>query len=754
VNYRRFDQNNDFLAIIALVILWLVFFWRLFTPIAEDQASLKNGDFSGQFVAFAGYQYERMLQGDIPLWNPYNNSGLPFIADTQAAVFYPPRWITMGLSSLAGEWNYNALQLEMAFHVLLYTLLMYAFMRRLTLGHKQSHFASFIASVIIGYGGYTTSYPPLQLAVLEAAIWFPLGALGILEATRTHKLSWLWVVLAGFGLGLSWLAGHPQTSWFMTYMLVAYLAFRCYKHKIGWRGFLVGLVGFGVITLGVTAVTFLPGMEYLLQTSREGLGFDAKGNGFPFQDIAQFVFPGSVSLWSPLYIGIPALFFIGVAILRNESESRFWLVVAIVGLIHSVGANSSFYYLTYNLIPGLRFFRGQERAAFMVANSLAILTGLGIIAVSTWANQAHKQTALKWWRWFAGLLILITIGVFVGSRAENMNFGQFTNIATLSTLITVVSVFLLSRHLKHPHQPMILVALVTLIVFELFTVTMDSEGTYDPVPYTEQLSITPPELVQTVLQDDSDRAFRVDGFRGLQDNFGSLYGVMDMRGISPLFLSGPQRVIYRNYVNNPLAWELYAVKYVYSESDSLSVPSTVIAEGNDRDGYVYLHELDDPRPFAHLVYNVGVVDSDDFANALMDDPNFDERVSIALHQEPTLIMPESPVSGTATVTLFEPEHITIDITTPENAILSISLPDYNGWNAELNDELVDILRAYGGVSAVEIPAGEHQLRLYFAPMSYTIGALVSLVTWLGLMLLALSRANTQVRPYISRIFRR
>ncbi|PJF20485.1 MAG: hypothetical protein CUN56_15940, partial [Phototrophicales bacterium] len=158
--------NKDFLALLTMILLWLIFFWRLFTPIGEDQASLKNGDFSGQFVAFGAYQYERMSQGEIPLWNPYNNAGLPFIADTQAAVFYPPRWITMGLSSLAGEWNYNALQLEMTFHVLLYTLLMYAFMRRLTLGNAYSEFASFIASVIIGYGGYTTSYPPLQLAVL------------------------------------------------------------------------------------------------------------------------------------------------------------------------------------------------------------------------------------------------------------------------------------------------------------------------------------------------------------------------------------------------------------------------------------------------------------------------------------------------------------------------------------------------------------------------------------------------------------
>lgn len=669
-SFRNIIRKKDIIAILILILLWLIFFWRLFTPIAEDQASLKNGDFSGQFVAFGAYQYERMSQGEIPLWNPYNNAGLPFIADTQAAVFYPPRWITIGLSSLAGEWSYNALQLEMAFHVLLYTLLMYAFMRRLTLGHEQSEFTSFIASVIIGYGGYITSYPPLQLAVLEAAIWFPLAALGILEATRTDKLNWRCIALAGFGLGVSWLAGHPQTSWFMTYLLVAYLAYRCYKQKIGWRRFLLALVGFGGITLGVTAVTLLPGIEYLLQTSRDGLGFDAKGNGFPFKDVAQFILPGSVSLWSPLYVGIPALFFIAVAIVRNESESRFWMIVALIGLVHSVGANSSFYYATYNLIPGLRFFRGQERAAFVVANSLAILAGLGLLSVSTWANQLHKNNALKLWRRLTGLLVLIAIGVFIGSKGSQSFFDQsFVDITTLSALIAIASLFVISAYLKQPSRPLMMSLLALLIVFELFTVNMDSKGTYDSVPYTEQLSITPPPLVEQVLNDASGQPFRVDGFRGLQDNFGSLHGVMDMRGISPLFLEGPQRVIYRDYVNNPLAWELYAVKYVYSESDSLSESSTLITEGNDRDGHVFLHQLDNPRPFAHLVYDVGVVDSDEFATALMDDPNFDERRSIVLHQEPTLELPSDPASGIATVTLFLPEHITIEVNTPENAIL-------------------------------------------------------------------------------------
>ena len=115
---RRIYTNPDAQAIAALVLLWLLFFWRLFTPIAADQASLAKGDFSEQFVAFAGYQYQRLSSGEIPLWNPYNNGGLPFIADTQAAVFYPPRWLTIGLSSLTGAWSYNALQLEMTFHVL------------------------------------------------------------------------------------------------------------------------------------------------------------------------------------------------------------------------------------------------------------------------------------------------------------------------------------------------------------------------------------------------------------------------------------------------------------------------------------------------------------------------------------------------------------------------------------------------------------------------------------------------------------
>jgi uncharacterized membrane protein YfhO len=50
---------------------------------------------------------------------------------------------------------------------------------------------------------------------------------------------------------------------------------------------------------------------------------------------------------------------------------------------------------------------------------------------------------------------------------------------------------------------------------------------------------------------------------------------------------------------------------------------------------------------------------------------------------------------------------------------------------------VPILRAYSTLMAVPIPAGEHTLRLVYDPLSYRLGAGLSLVTWAGLVILAL-----------------
>jgi len=738
---QRLDKlasSKDARAIAGLLLLWLLFFWRLFTPIAADQASLRQGDFSDQFVAFAAYQYQRMSEGEIPLWNPYNNGGLPFIADTQAAVFYPPRWVTVGLSALGGGWSYNALQLEMAAHVLLYSLLMYGFLRRLTWGHELSPIAAFIAAIVIGYGGYVSAYPPLQLAVLEAALWLPLVALGILEATRGPRLQLRALALAGFGLGLSWLAGHPQTSWFLSYVALAYLLWRCHGLRLGWRHSVASALVLAGTTLGITAVTLLPGLEYLLLTTREGMEYAAKGNGFPLKDLLQLALPGAFSQWSPLHVGLPTLFLVALAALRGSRESRFWLLVAAIGLLHSLGENSALYSLSYNFVPGLRFFRGQERAAVVVANSLAILAGLGCITAAALVNQRYRERLLRAWGVFALALMGLATVFLLAWLQDAGAWSAPLDIAVRSALIAGAAWWILRRFLRAPRQSAWQLALAGLLVFELFTVHMDHPAVYDSVPASEQLSLEPPPLVQEVLRAErGGQPFRVDGFRGLGGNLGSVYRLMDMRGISPLWLDGPSRLVHANYVDNPLAWELFAVKYVFSAKERLSIPTERVGSGRDREGEIFLHRLLDPRPFAHLVTRADIIAGDEWARQLMADPRHNERDSIILGEPVPLPLPAEAGAGSVSVWRFAPEEILLSVETESNALLSLALAHHPGWGAELNGAPVPLLRAYAGLSAVAIPAGTHELKLRFAPASYRLGATLSAGTWLCLLLLAL-----------------
>jgi predicted small integral membrane protein len=748
VNHHDTRMNrHDLLAIVVLVLLWLLFFWRLFTPVTADQASLKQGDFSGQFVTFAGYQYQRLSHGEIPLWDPYNNGGMPFIADTQAAVFYPPRLLTIGLSSLSGGWTYHALELEMTFHVLAFTLMMYVFVRRLT----GSVFGAFIAAIIAGYGGYLSGYPPLQLALLEAGIWLPLAALGILEATRGEKIRWLWLGVTGFALGLSWMAGHSQTSYFLTYLLLAYCGYRVWTMpSTGIRirrvqnlrvqrliAFILGVGVFGLITFGLAAVQFLPSAEYLLRTTRAGLGYDAKSNGFPLQDVLQFFIPGVVSQWSPLWIGITGLTLAMVALWRRLTQAKFWGAVALLALLWSFGGNSVVYPLLYNLLPGLSFFRGQERAAYLVVDSLAILSGMGAAWLMQWEAMRDQV---------AGLRLRLTLNrafylalafgalVFVSWIGNPDAFGKVIHPVALTLIVTGAIYLIVSLALaRNPRR--LLWALAALLVFELFSFNMDSPFDYDHIPPAQQIPIsTPPFLARTVAP--SNDPYHVDGSRGLTDNFGSLYNVMDIHGISPLFLAGMHNLIETDLPDR-VKWTLLGVRYVYTDWQELAVPSKIVATGTDRYGAVNLHQLETPRPFAAILYRTAVVGSDDQAYALLHDANYDYRRIAILDRDTGINNSAAPDETPASVVEFASESIMINASAPYDGVLTLAMPQYPGWYATIDGQPAEIMRAYGALAAIQLKQGDHLVRLVYNPLSYRVGASLSLFTWIGIVILGI-----------------
>ena len=165
--------GRDASALLVILTVWLLFFWRLFTPLTADRVQLASGDFTLQFLAFRRFGLGELQQGRWPLWMPCVDSGYPYFADPQAASFYPPALINYAGHLIGGvsEFSLEALQLEAALHILLAAVLAYLFLR----GEVRSRVAALIGSLVFAFGGYLTGYPLLQLAILESAAWLPLA---------------------------------------------------------------------------------------------------------------------------------------------------------------------------------------------------------------------------------------------------------------------------------------------------------------------------------------------------------------------------------------------------------------------------------------------------------------------------------------------------------------------------------------------------------------------------------------------------
>ena len=82
-----------FLGPLLLVLLQFVF-WklRLHDPGEIRQHWGALHDLYVEHYPMVSYSLQRMLAGELPMWNPHQLFGLPFLAVPHPAVLYPPHW--------------------------------------------------------------------------------------------------------------------------------------------------------------------------------------------------------------------------------------------------------------------------------------------------------------------------------------------------------------------------------------------------------------------------------------------------------------------------------------------------------------------------------------------------------------------------------------------------------------------------------------------------------------------------------------
>src|SRR5581483_4314704 len=186
-------------------------FWALhFRPGGHSAPLMGGGDLRIYFYPYYDAAYRWMASGVLPLWNPYQLCGIPWIGTVQGGLFYPVHALYLALPT------YLALALSGLLHLIFVAVATMAFARTVGLAMP----AAALAALLFPLRGIMPSWLVWPY-LLEAAAWLPLGSLAVLRLTREPGTRPVGIL--ALATGMSALAGGPQATAYLVYAWAALL---------------------------------------------------------------------------------------------------------------------------------------------------------------------------------------------------------------------------------------------------------------------------------------------------------------------------------------------------------------------------------------------------------------------------------------------------------------------------------------------------------------------------------------------------
>lgn len=162
-----------------------------------------------------------------------------------------------------------------------------------------------------------------------------------------------------------------------------------------------------------------------------------------------------------------------------------------------------------------------------------------------------------------------------------------------------------------------------------------------------------------------------------------------------------------------------------------------------------LYRNPDAQERAFVVHDVVAVDSTAAALQQMRDPRLDLRRTVVLEtDDPPATAPPATAASTRILELSA-ARLRFEVDTPTPGVLVVSDTYYPGWRAEVDGESAEVVPADVALRGVAVPAGTSTVELVFRPTSVLIGAAVSSLTLLALLVataLRSRRRRTRGRP--------
>lgn len=734
--YLKKHWRRDIIALALLALVTLIFFW----PVVIGQAWIPRG--GGDSVSFIYPMYRFASQsfwsGIIPLWNPYQYAGSPFIADNQSGIFYP---FNLLLFLLNPDFTYRAIQGLVIWHFFFAGAAMYYFARLLSPSSLIWRPAALLGSLAFMFSSLFITHIG-NLNLIAVAAWLPIVFLALHRAILAQQIQGrlAWAIAGGVALGISTLAGHGQ----ITFLLAAYLGtYALFQSLVGRQAkplLILALLGFTAVA--VAAINLFPSFDAVQYTVRAGFNADQANNySLPWRGLLGILAPdffgrGEVRFWGGWarveygYVGVLTLLLAAVAIVKQRSSlTSFFALSALLFLLLALGSNTPLYPLLLRLIPWFPF-QVPARFVLLVDFSLASLAVIG-------ANSLLRGSELSRW-FFIGAAIAIIFGAALFSWQYAINIDQVPHhkqqiiqAVGIFILLAVASwLLLLTRSTKSINGTTFGVLAFLLLAIDLILLGRNVEIEWNsPMP---GFAIDSPALAY--LKSDPG-LHRIDIATGKwQPNLAQMEQLYSIRGVfNPLELAN-----YATYIGSvgfrgsPL-YNLLGTKYVIGGKKTPPADTTIIVPvfNDDPDVTVYLNTLALPR--VNVIQNAIVVEDHGSAFDAIHQEDFDPLQTVILESGKAL---QQKAGETAiTILNYDPNHMAFEVSTENSSYFLLSDIYHPHWRAKVNDEETPILVADYALRAVALQPGNNVIEMWFSPPSWTWGLTVSLITYLSLVVI-------------------
>lgn len=743
----------------ALVLGGLLF--AAFPQVLLGRHTFVIRDFGFFAYPLAHFQRECFWRGELPFWNPYNNCGVPFLAQWNTMPLYPPSLIYL-LFPLSWALSFFCL-----LHLFWAGLGMYLLAQRWT----GNRLAASVAGLVLAFNGFSLNLLmwPSHIATLS---WMPWVVLTVSQGWQAGGRKLVLGALAG---ACQMLAGGPETILFTWLILTAiWIAELAGMARAGEEGVrpappsgtgvrvpLAALWRFPLMVLlvtGLAAAQLLPFLDLAVHSQRDQ-GFADSRWSMPGWGWVNFLVPMAFGqIWnngvffqyeqfwtSSYYLGtgtvlLAALVFFSL----RKARVRLVMGIAIAGLVLAVGDQTFLYRGLRHAVPQLGLMTYPVKFLTFTVFAAPLIAAFCLVQ---WMAPAPEQRRVLERRLIllAGLFLVLVGIILLWAWRWPLVTDRFPEILRNGlgrALFLVVSTLVLLGLCRGVRglatlRPFLPALLLLVFWLDVWTHVPQQNPTVPPWVYAPGLARTKlamqpqPELGQSraMLSPVAEKRFREFILSDSQNNllvkrlgyFANCNLLDDLPKVNGFFSLYPKYngdIIALLYGNTNLAFPRLADFLAVSQVTS----PTELFEWRSRSTWM---------PLASAGQKPIFLDDDHALQALMA-PDFDSRQVVLLPPEArALVTTKGQPQAVVKSQEFRLRRVDLEVEATEPSLVVLAQTYYHLWRGYVDGQPKPLLRANYGFQAIEVPGGVHRVRLAYEDRPFLIGVILSLLTLFG-----------------------